>query len=189
MDDRLRETLSAMMDDQADELAVRRVLSHHDQQAVRDQWQRWQRIRDVIHEAPHGDTVIDVRAAVRNSLEQTEVAQAEQRQAIRRRQAPWRWSAVAMIAAGVAIGFGAGSNWDMVTRNNPGALVSVQAGAPLATTSAGTPVPEVTLQALNQRQKEQISRYLLEHAQYNSMGGGPGTLGYARVTSVSGQGY
>src|SRR5690554_2712930 len=140
MDDRLRETLSAMMDDQADELAVRRVLSHHDQQAVRDQWQRWQRIRDVIQESPHGDAVIDVRAAVRNRLDQTEVAQAEQRQSVRKRHAPWRWSAVAMIAAGVAIGFGAGSNWEMVTHAGPDTLVPVQAQVPL-TSSAETSVP------------------------------------------------
>ena len=35
MDERLRETLSAMMDDEADELSVRRLLSHGDQEDVR----------------------------------------------------------------------------------------------------------------------------------------------------------
>lgn len=45
MDDRLRETLSAMMDDEADELSVRRLLSHDSQDDVRAQWQRWQDVR------------------------------------------------------------------------------------------------------------------------------------------------
>ena len=35
MDDRLKETLSAMMDDEADELSVRRLLSHAEQDQVR----------------------------------------------------------------------------------------------------------------------------------------------------------
>ncbi|WP_417547107.1 sigma-E factor negative regulatory protein [Marinobacter segnicrescens] len=186
MDDRLRETLSAMMDDQADELAVRRVLSHHDQQAVREQWQRWQRIRDVIHEAPHGDAGVDVRAAVRDSLDRAADAEVVQRRTIRRRHAPWRWSAVAMIALGVAVGFGAGSGWEVMSEGSPDNLVPVQAQVPAA--ASGT-VPEVAIQGLNERQREQISRYLLEHAQYNSIGAGHGALGYARVTSVSGQGY
>ena len=42
MDERLRETLSSMMDDEADELSVRRLLSHGNQEDVRGQWQRWQ---------------------------------------------------------------------------------------------------------------------------------------------------
>ena len=35
MDERLRETLSSMMDDEADELSVRRLLSHGNQEDVR----------------------------------------------------------------------------------------------------------------------------------------------------------
>ncbi|MFW5824369.1 MAG: sigma-E factor negative regulatory protein [Marinobacter sp.] len=194
MDDRLRETLSAMMDDQADELAVRRLLSHHDQQAVRDQWQRWQRIRDVIHEAPHHHAGVDVRASVRASLDASGAKETAHRQAIRRRYAPWRWSAVAMVALGVAIGFGAGSGWDVLSEHDPEALVPVQAQVPAsastpASSSASAEVPEVALQGLDARQREQISRYLLEHAQYNSMGAGQGAVGYARLTSVSGEGY
>ena len=187
MDDRLRETLSAMMDDQADELAVRRVLSHHDQQAVRDQWQRWQRIRDVIHETPGQHGALDVRAAVSASLDQSHAEADSHREAIRRRHAPWRWSAVAMIALGVAIGFGAGSGWDVVSGDGSDGLVPVQAQVP----AAASGVPQVTLQGLDPRQREQVSRYLLEHAQNNSVVAGQGAVGYARLTSMSGaaQGY
>lgn len=188
MDDRLRETLSAMMDDQADELAVRRVLSHHDQQAVRDQWQRWQRVRDIIHETPHGHAGVDVRAAVRASLDQPGANGAHHRRAIRRRHAPWRWSAVAMIALGVAVGFGAGSGWDVLSEPDADSLVPVQARVPASASGSGT-VPEIALQRLDEHQREQISRYLLEHAQYNSVGAGQSAVGYARLTSVSGQGY
>lgn len=186
MDDRLRETLSAMMDNQADELAVRRVLSYDDQQSVRDQWQRWQRIRDAIHDAPPASSGIDVRAAVRASLDQPgqdDIGVA--RKALRRRHAPWRWSAVAMIALGVAVGFGAGSGWDVMNSSGADGLVPVQAEV----SPAAPEVPEVALQGLDERQWEQVSRYLLEHAHNNSVGAGQGAMGYARLTSVSGQGY
>lgn len=184
MDDRLRETLSAMMDDQADELAVRRVLSHNDQQAVRDQWQRWQRIRDVIHETPTGHARLDVREAVSARLDQSATEYNASRQDARRRYAPWRWSAVAMIAFGVAIGFGAGSGWDVMSGGGPDAMVPVQAQVP----GVAPGVPEVTLQGLDPSQREQFSRYLLEHAQNNSVVAGQGAVGYARLTSMSGSG-
>ncbi len=184
MDDRLRETLSAMMDNQADELAVRRVLSHDDQQSVRDQWQRWQRIRDAIHEAPSTSSGIDVSAAVRTSLDRPDEEGGADvaRKTIRRRHAPWRWSAVAMITLGVVVGFGVGSRWDVMSPPGADSLVPVQA-------EVSPEVPEVALQGLDEQQWEQVSRYLLEHAQNNSVGAGQGAVGYARLTSVSGQGY
>lgn len=185
MDDRLRETLSAMMDDQADELAVRRVLSHDDQEAVHRQWQRWQQIRDVMQDAPYTGTTVDVREAVRQSLH-GESGQDSDQTPVSRVRARWRWSAVAMISLGVLVGFGAGSGWDTMTTPHGDGLVTVRTGGPA---DGMANVPEVALQGLDERQWEQLSRYLLEHAQNNSVGSGQGAVGYARVTSVSGSGY
>ena len=69
MDERLRETLSSMMDDEADELSVRRLLSHGNQEDVRGQWQRWQQIRDLMHEQHGPADGIDVAGAVREALD------------------------------------------------------------------------------------------------------------------------
>ena len=60
MDDRLRETLSAMMDDEADELSVRRLLCHEGQDDVRAQWQRWQGIHDLMHRGHSPAEGVDV---------------------------------------------------------------------------------------------------------------------------------
>lgn len=185
MDDRLRETLSAMMDDQADELAVRRVLSHDDQEAVHKQWQRWQQIRDVVQDAPHAGATVDVREAVRQSLHD-DPEQSGDQPSVNRIRARWRWSAVAMISMGVLLGFGAGSGWDTLTSPHSDGLVSVRTAGP---SDGMAHVPEVALQGLDERQWEQLSRYLLEHAQNNSVGTGQGAVGYARVTSVTGSGY
>ncbi|MEP2614726.1 sigma-E factor negative regulatory protein, partial [Marinobacter alexandrii] len=69
MDDRLRETLSAMMDDEADELSVRRLLSHSRQDEVCDQWQRWQQVRGLMHKNHSLAEGVDVSGAVREVLD------------------------------------------------------------------------------------------------------------------------
>ncbi|MEO9587180.1 MAG: sigma-E factor negative regulatory protein, partial [Marinobacter sp.] len=69
MDDRLKETLSAMMDDEADELSVRRLLSHAEQDQVRSQWQRWQQVRDLMHQGGVAPEDVDVSAGVRDALD------------------------------------------------------------------------------------------------------------------------
>lgn len=197
MDDRLRETLSAMMDDQADELAVRRVLSHSDQEAVHRQWQRWQHMRDLLHDAPQV-VGVDVRAAVSASLTglddqktaghgrpESRAGETAPAGPVSRHHTRLRWSAVAMIGLGVLLGFGAGTGWNSVGGPHGDTLVPIRAAVPVA----GNEVPEVALQGLDRRQWEHLNRYLLEHAQNNSVGSGQGAVGYARVTSVTGAGY
>jgi sigma-E factor negative regulatory protein RseA len=50
-------------------------------------------------------------------------------------------------------------------------------------------MPEVAIQGLDEAQMEQVSRYLLRHAQHNSVAAGRGSLGYARAVSASGPSY
>lgn len=187
MDDRLRETLSAMMDDEADELAVRRLLASPERDEVSTQWQRWQRLRDLMHDDASGaGAAVDVSRAVRRQLSggspADSVSGAVERQAPLRPR--WRWSATALVALSVLIGFGMGAGWDA-------AHVEQATRAATATTQgdASRPdVPQVALQGLDHQQWETLSRYLLEHAQHNSVGAGRGAVGYARLASVSGHG-
>lgn len=192
MDDRLRETLSAMMDDEADELSVRRLLSHEGQDDVRAQWQRWQGIHDLMHRGHSPAEGVDVSAAVREALDgrtrSQVLAVSHSREAPRR----WQWPAVAMVAVALLVGFGAGAGWD-AEETSPGALASAPQTEASGAESAGTvsageraPVQEVALQGLDEEQWEHMSRYLLEHAQHNSVGAGQGSVGYARLVSANG---
>jgi sigma-E factor negative regulatory protein RseA len=181
MDDRLRETLSAMMDDEADELSVRRLLSHHDQDRVREQWQRWQEVRDLMHASHAPVEGVDVTSGVREALDgrPERVSAGDASSAGRRIR--WRWSAVAMTALALVVGFGAGAGWE-----------STDAASSTLARSDVTdkqPVREVALKRLDEKQWEQVSRYLLEHAQHNSVGAGQGSVGYARVVSAADPGY
>ncbi|MDO3722956.1 sigma-E factor negative regulatory protein [Marinobacter sp. chi1] len=181
MDDRLRETLSAMMDDEADELSVRRLLSHDGQSEVRDQWQRWQQVRCLMHSRPSPVDGFDVSYGVWQALEGKPVPgipKGGERSAPRTR---WQWPAVAMVALALVVGFGAGANWEAL--DAPAVPAVVASDGPVEKT------PEVTLQGLDQAQWDHMSRYLLEHAQHNSVAAGRGAVGYARLVSVSGSGY
>ncbi len=193
MDDRLKETLSAMMDDEADELSVRRLLSHVRQDEVRSQWQRWQQVRDLMHQGSLAEDRFDVRAGVRAALDgggtQTASGQATLRQPGRERN--WHWPAVAMVTLALVVGFGAGAGWESADSS----ATIANAGIPSEQSDVGEPgtpgepVQEVALQGLDEEQWEHLSRYLLEHAQHNSVGAGHGSVGYARLVSASGPGY
>ncbi|MGP4843563.1 sigma-E factor negative regulatory protein [Marinobacter sp. 1Y8] len=198
MDDRLKETLSAMMDDQADELAIRRLLSQAELPEVREQWQRWQTMQSLMHDDRRSFATLDVSAAVQDALSEkpltsVAVAAPETRQ-VQARSA--RWSAVAAVSFALLVGFGAGSQWGF---SSPEDSAELALGTDLKTSadslgldavaSNKADVPEIGLQGLDARQRERMSRYLLEHAQHNSVGMGYGSMGYARVASASTVGY
>lgn len=190
MDDRLRETLSAMMDDEADELSVRRLLSHGEQNDVRSQWQRWQQVRDLMHHCHVPSDAIDVSAGVRRALSGQDAAgTGTGAEAVNVRQARnWHWPAVAMVSLALIVGFGAGAGWDSSALEGQVAGVA-SADAAASGEGVDDKVQEVALQGLDEEQWEHLSRYLLEHAQHNSVGAGRGSVGYARLVSASAPAY
>ncbi|MGF2686078.1 sigma-E factor negative regulatory protein [Marinobacter sp. DUT-3] len=188
MDDRLRETLSAMMDDEADELSVRRLLSHDEQNDVRSQWQRWQQVRDLMHQSQAPSDAIDVSAGVRRALSGQSATGTGVEAVNVHRNRSWHWPAVAMVSLALIVGFGVGAGWDSSALEGQVAGVA-SADAAAAGEGAGDEVQEVALQGLDEEQWEHLSRYLLEHAQHNSVGAGRGSVGYARLVSASAPAY
>ena len=189
MDERLKEILSAMMDDEADELSVRRLLAHSDPEALRSHWHRWQTIRGLMHdEVPHvmpGDMAQKVRARIQGQPDASRDVATESALSERwRRPLRWRGSAVATVALALLLGFGAGVGWQVSPVAEQGAELAIQA----APEQLVADVPEIPLQGLDDQQWEHLSRYLLEHAQHNSVAAGRGSVGYARVVSVSSAG-
>ncbi|PAV27190.1 sigma-E factor negative regulatory protein [Tamilnaduibacter salinus] len=182
MDDRLRETLSAMMDDEADELAVHRLLSSAQSEEAQERWRRWHQQREILRHGRSDFSSVDVRAGVNAALDgqaapddaggdRNVVGAGEST----RPTGVWPW--VASLAVAVVIGFGAGFTW-----TSPSAL-----GGATTATAASTvenTVPSVTLEDLEDEQRAQLNRYLLEHAR-NGDALGQGAFGYARVASVS----
>lgn len=68
MDERMRESISALMDNEANELELQRVLSQRDQEELKTVWQDYHAIRDVVrNEAPMSFS-IDVSDAVSKAI-------------------------------------------------------------------------------------------------------------------------
>ena len=142
MDDRLRETLSAMMDDEADELSVRRLLSHDRQDEVRAQWQRWQDVRDLMHDGHSPAHGMDVSVGVRERLDGRGTTAVRPEAAVQAtRSGRWHWPAAAMVAMALLVGlrcrcglgfaeFGAGSVCNGGRARGAGTGTAGQGGCP-----------------------------------------------------------
>jgi len=191
--DTLQDSLSAVMDNQADELELRRVLAASDDPEVRATWSRYQVARAVMHKdllEPRLDIAAAVSAALAN--EAAPVAQASPRGA-------WRTVGRLAVAASVTVAVLAGVrlyNQDDIT----GTQLAQQANQPVLNiphvsgpamlagfnTSEEQAAPAAS--AVGQGQpgwhEQRLPAYLRQHAQQAAMNTGESALPYARAASL-----
>ena len=98
----LQESLSAVMDNEADELELRRVLNASDASEVRATWSRYQLARAAIHKELL-EPRLDLAAAVSAALADEAVPVVK-----KRFQAPWRTLGRLAVAASVTVAVLAG---------------------------------------------------------------------------------
>src|SRR5690554_8199578 len=67
MNERINESLSALMDGEADELEIRRLLNQDEQQHVFDKWSKYHLIGAVLRDQPA--TTLDLSKGVRQALD------------------------------------------------------------------------------------------------------------------------
>lgn len=192
MDERLKEILSAMVDDEADELSVRRVLQQGDVEEMQRSWQHWHQVRALLRDEERPFAKVDVSAAVRAEIDGAQPQRRLRLPAVTKvlpRQAR-PWALTAMVAMALGLGFGAGSQWRHAL---PGAtdLVASDGGSHSimqvddSGDNAASGMTNISMAQLDPAQREQLSAYLLRHAQHSSIGGGRGAVGFARVASIS----
>lgn len=64
MDERLKESISALMDDESNELELQRILSHDDKEGVQAVWAGYHEVRRVIKQDHESHLSIDISAGV-----------------------------------------------------------------------------------------------------------------------------
>ncbi|MNF45506.1 Sigma factor AlgU negative regulatory protein [compost metagenome] len=188
----LQESLSAVMDNEADELELRRVLAASEDQELRATWSRYQIARAVMHKELL-EPRLDIAAAVSAAL-------AEEAVPAKVVRGPWRTLGRLAVAASVTLAVLAGVrlyNQDDVAgtqqlaqqQATQPAMVMPQAqqGAVLAGYSEEgqqAQQPIGATQASSGWHEKRLPSYLRQHAQQAAMSGSDSALPYARAASL-----
>jgi sigma-E factor negative regulatory protein RseA len=189
----LQESLSAVMDNEADELELRRVLSAVDDSETRATWSRYQVARAAMHKElllPH----LDIAAAVSAAL-------ADEAAPVKASRGPWRSLGRLAVAASVTVAVLAGVrlyNQDEISgvelaAQQPAqqgvAAPQVQGPAVLAGYSESSeqatgPMANGVLQGQAGWSDQRLPGYLRQHAQEAALKGTESALPYARAASL-----
>jgi sigma-E factor negative regulatory protein RseA len=188
----LQESLSAVMDNEADELELRRVLNAIDDADTRATWSRYQIARAAMHKElliPHLDITAAVSAAIADEVSPLKAA-----------RGPWRSLGRLAVAASVTVAVLAGVrlyNQDDIA----GAQLAQQAPQPASLSvpqvkgpavlagytetndQAQGPMVNGVLQG-QAGQDQRLPGYLRQHAQQAAMKGAESALPYARAASL-----
>jgi sigma-E factor negative regulatory protein RseA len=196
MSERLRESVSALMDGEAGELELRRLLTDSDELSVRSSWQSYHRLQVALKEQPVDFLGWDISERVSSAIEDN-----SQPGAMTTTRRP-RWlqpvagfAVAASVAAAVVMtagnlnpvnsGLDAGQP-DMLSRVFPttGGLVVSAGGDQARLSPAATPMvlPGVDAQA-DEDARQRLEQYILRHTESAALNNGQGMISFARVAS------
>ncbi|MGB4075803.1 sigma-E factor negative regulatory protein [Pseudomonas sp.] len=192
----LQESLSAVMDNQADELELRRVLAASDDAEVRATWSRYQLARAVMHKELL-EPRLDIAAAVSAALADEAVPVADKPQ-----RGPWRAVGRLAVAASVTVAVLAGvrlynqddiAGAQLAQQSAQPALAMPQVSGPAmlagfnTTDQQATPAARAVGEGQPGWHEQRLPAYLRQHAQQAAMSGSDGALPYARAASLEGR--
>ncbi|MGI3745629.1 MAG: sigma-E factor negative regulatory protein [Janthinobacterium lividum] len=187
----LQESLSAVMDNEADELELRRVLSAIEDADTRATWSRYQIARAAMHKElliPH----LDISAAVAAGI-------ADEVSPLKAGRGPWRTLGRLAVAASVTVAVLAGvrlynqdeiAGAQLAQQTQPTNVAMPQAKGPavLAGYTEGEQSPGPMASGVLQNQAgwhdQRLPGYLRQHAQQAAMKGAEGALPFARAASL-----
>lgn len=195
----LEQSLSALMDGEATELELQRVLRHLDDPQVRQTWQRLHQVRSAMHREPL--VAVDVSAAVREALDGVELDAT----AAPNRASGWKsWQRMA-VAASVTLAVLGGVRFynqaqlqdvePALAKSAAPAVQQQRAPAylrerPVVLASYGGQAREEEPQEEARDgswHREHLPLYLKQHARQSGAGGSESALPYARAASMEGR--
>ena len=184
----LQESLSAVMDNEADELELRRVLNAFDETETRDTWARYQVARAAMHKElllPRMDISAAVSAALADEAVPAKVT-----------RGPWRSLGRLAVAASVTVAVLAGvrlynqddiAGVELAQQSHQATLAAPQVKGPAVlagykeSSEVAGPMTNGVMQA--QPQDQRVPGFLRQHAQRAALKGTESALPYARAAS------
>jgi sigma-E factor negative regulatory protein RseA len=202
MSDQLKESVSALMDGEADELELRRLLANENSSPVDNQWSRYHLVRDVLQnneEATFRHLDISKQVAMAVSEQPIGAASAVHSQW-------WRPIAGFAVAASVAVAVVVGvQSTQQIPSGLENGVPAVQAGL---ASSRVYPVQGSSLQAAegsggmityretelpgglaaskaeaDQAAQERLDKYILRHTERAALNNSQGVISFARVAN------
>ncbi|HEX5844247.1 MAG TPA: RseA family anti-sigma factor [Pseudomonas sp.] len=187
----LQESLSAVMDNEADELELRRVLNASDNAEVRATWSRYQIARAAMHKELL-EPRLDIAAAVSAALAEEAVPVAD-----KKLRGSWRTIGRLAVAASVTVAVLAGvrlynqdelAGAQLAQQAEQPRLVVPQVNGPamLAGFRADESAPAASAVAEGQTgwHDQRLPAYLRQHAQQAAQNANDSALPYARAASL-----
>ena len=190
MDPRLKESISALMDDEANELELQRVLSQLDQSEVKEVWQRYHLIREVMSGREHGVAMqagqalpeLDVSATVAAAIASEEAGHDSDSPKNRIAIKPLRWLGMGGVAASLlVVAIFSGQQQDGSVESELIASGTEQ----VPEQAVGHERQPKMVANLSERQLQRFNEYLLRHAEHSLAYSGQGLMPLARVASVN----
>ena len=187
MNEALRESLSAVMDGEGDELALRRILARTDDEALRATWSRFHVARDALQGHPVA-VAADISGAVRAAVS----AEALPR---RRGAGPWRsvasFAIAASVTAVVVLGgrelAGVGDGPGGAPLASPVGLVNTLGATPVRASYGARAVPALqpaSTGAYDELARQRLRQYSQEHAEQAALNTPQGLISFARVPEI-----
>lgn len=196
----LQESLSALMDNEADELEIRRVLqSSESDPALRSTWNRYQLARAVMHKEPW-QPKLDLSAGIAAVIADEPAPIMAEPKAPRVWQNLSRLAVAASVTMAVLVGVNMfnqdGSSEPAMVAELPPVVDAPVAATPAAGSQGGAVLagfsqqPQLAAEgAADQKapsawQEQRIGSYLRQHAEHSSRFETPQLLPYARAASL-----
>lgn len=184
MNERMNESLSALVDGEADELEIRRLLNQESQQELFDKWQNFQLIGSLLREEPA--TTLDLSKGVRQALDgepMDDIIVAPQIVQTNK----WRWlMASGAVAASVTMAVLVSVQWQQADQH--GAVQVAQAVETQAEVRTVAEVP-TRLSAEQQLQLKEaqlkLQEYVLQHNDDTSTSANQVMLPHARTVNFN----
>lgn len=197
MSEQLRESLSAMLDDEATELELRRLLRAVEEDvALGETWRRYHLARAAMSDHETAYLHLDISSRVREAVDAEQVHPAQPlRQRLLRPLASV--AVAASVAATVVIG---GQQLARVSEEDPyGAsaassaalspvgLINSVGAVPVRASYGTAPVPVLepaTRTAYEELARQRMQMYMQEHAEHAALNSPQGLIPFARVTEI-----
>ncbi|GHD28349.1 sigma-E factor negative regulatory protein [Parahalioglobus pacificus] len=194
MSEKLRESLSALMDDEADELELERVLSQISQNdELRSSWQGYHHARDAAAGQASTFTGIDISARVREAIAQDG--------ATAQGKAPW-WRPVASFAVAASVMATVGLGGQQLSQLNSGyqdrssyagnvspvGLHNAVGATPMRASYGTRSVPALqpaTNEAYRELARQRLKQYGQSHAEQAALNTPQGLIHFARVERIT----